>query len=252
MLGPGQPPAGAEGLRHLGLGAQDGGHDLEAPGDEGRAVLVGQGQGLLRGQRVAPAGGVVGHVAAGGLVEEPLPDVALGGAGAPGQLGRGEGAGPGQGLVEAQPVADHDQRGAGRRPPVGQHPPQERLQLRLVDPLRCWLVGLPNAFRSCPLRGWDWGGASRHRLPPAVAVAGSVGHGRCGLFAVPARLPRPNPRRDHSPARVPAASDRLVLRPDAVESGADRLAGRPPRAVRPPRPAAPRALRPGARTPLRR
>ena len=54
----------------------------KAPAEEDRAVLVGDHHGLLGGQLEGAVGRVVDDVAAGRLVAEPFPDVALGGTGA--------------------------------------------------------------------------------------------------------------------------------------------------------------------------
>ena len=104
--------AGAERLGHLRLAEVARGEDFEAAAQEHGAVLVGQHQGVLVGQLVAQGGRVVGDVATCGLVVEPFPHVAFGGAGALGEFGRGERSGACHGLVEAQFVADVHQ-GAG-------------------------------------------------------------------------------------------------------------------------------------------
>ena len=84
--------------------------DLEEPGQVGRAVGVGERDGLLGRQAVAALGRVVLDVAAGGLRVEPLAHVALGRAGARGELAGRERPGAGERAVEAEAVAHHDQR----------------------------------------------------------------------------------------------------------------------------------------------
>src|SRR5262249_8942892 len=64
-------------------------------------------------QREGTPGRIVVDVAGGGLRREPLADVPLVGLRARRQLGRREAAGPGERLVEPEPVADADERRAG-------------------------------------------------------------------------------------------------------------------------------------------
>ena len=110
VLVPAQPGSGAgrlddpRGVEHR---AQ---RDLEEAGQVGRAVRVGERDRLLGRQRVPAAGRVVLDVAARGLGVQPLADVTLGGAGAVGQFGRRQRARAGHRPVQAQLVAQHDQR----------------------------------------------------------------------------------------------------------------------------------------------
>ena len=107
-------------------------------------------------QRVAPVG--VGDVAAGGLGVEPLADVALVRAGALSQLARGQRARAGQRLVEAEPVADHDQRRVQRRAELAHGLEHELLDLRLVDRLHVSHL-LGDGVRARPPSAFASGGA---------------------------------------------------------------------------------------------
>jgi len=107
--------------------------DLEEAGQVGGTVFLGQRKRLLGRQRVAAAGGVVVHVAARGLRVQPFAHVALGGAGARGELGRGERAGAGQCAVQAELVAHHHQRRVQRRADLVDGAEHELLQLLLVE-----------------------------------------------------------------------------------------------------------------------
>jgi hypothetical protein len=133
VLVPAEAVAGADGLGDPRLVLAGRGGDLEGAGHERRAGLVGQGESLLLGQAVAVGGRVVGDVAAGRLAAQPLGQVALAGAGAGGQLGRGGRAGGGQSLVEAQPVAGDDRGRGEHRAQVGDEAVEKLVQLGLVD-----------------------------------------------------------------------------------------------------------------------
>ena len=133
--------------------SEDAGHrvshrldDEEAPAHVGRAPLIGEGQGLLGGQGISPALGVVLAVAAGRLVEQPLANVALLGVGLPGQLGGGHGSGAGHRLIEPEPLADVDEIGGERRAEVAHDLAQELVQLVFIDRSRRGHENLP---RSC-------------------------------------------------------------------------------------------------------
>ena len=83
----------------------------KSPGTKAGLFSIGEGQRLLRRERVAPARRVVGDVAAGGVRVQPLAHIALGGVRAAGKLCGCERLAVAHGLVEAQPVAEHDQDG---------------------------------------------------------------------------------------------------------------------------------------------
>lgn len=87
---------------------------LERAGQEDRAVLVGEHHGLLRGQLEGAVGRVVGDIAAGRLVAEPLPYVPFGGAGARGQRGWRHGSGARGRHGTGKSVAVTDARAGGR------------------------------------------------------------------------------------------------------------------------------------------
>ena len=131
MRAPGEPGAGAEpfGDRVGGVDGADG--DLESADHAGRAGLVGQGHGVLVGEREQTVT-VIGHVAAGGLGAQPLPDVALRRARARRQVGGREGPGPGHGPVEAELVADHHHGPAENGADVADRPVDELHHLGLV------------------------------------------------------------------------------------------------------------------------
>src|SRR3546814_5902820 len=87
--------------------------DAVGAGDDDRAVRIGHAQGLLGREGVTVGVGVVIDVAARGLVAEPFAHVALAGPGGGGQLGGVHGLAC-QRLVQAELVADQDERGAHR------------------------------------------------------------------------------------------------------------------------------------------
>ena len=107
--------------------------DLEEPGQVRRAVLVGERDGLLGRERVAAVAGSYVDVAAGGLGVEPLAHVALGGAGARGELGGRQRPGAGERAIEAEPVAHHDERGVQRRADLVDGAEHELLELRRIQ-----------------------------------------------------------------------------------------------------------------------
>ena len=111
VLVPAEPGAAARRLGDLRRVEHRAQRDLEEPGQVGGAVRIGERHGLLRRQGVAAAVRVVVDIAARRLGVQPLADVALGGPGALGQFGGRQRARPGQGPVEAEFVAHHDQRG---------------------------------------------------------------------------------------------------------------------------------------------
>jgi hypothetical protein len=109
--------------------------ELEGAGHEGRAVGLGEGHGLLGRELVAVGLGVVHDVAAGRLGVEPLAHVALGGVGTGGELGRRRRPGLGQRAVQAELVADDDQRGVHGRAELGDGLAEQRVEALLVNGL---------------------------------------------------------------------------------------------------------------------
>src|SRR5690606_15221045 len=98
-----------------------------------RAVLVGEHHRLLGRQGETPARGVVRQVVGGGLVRQPLAQVALGAAAARGQLGRRGGALVAQRAIQAEAVAQGDQGGAVGAAEVVEDLADEGVQPVLVE-----------------------------------------------------------------------------------------------------------------------
>ena len=115
----------------LGLGHRQRDHQRAA--DVEGAVLVEERHRLLVRQRVAPRGGIVGDVASGGLVDQPLADVALARVGLLRQLRRRQRLAASHRAVEAELVADHRQRDADRRGAIGDDFADERAGLLGVE-----------------------------------------------------------------------------------------------------------------------
>ncbi len=190
MLVPTDPLTGAERLAEpLLVGIQRRDHVVDAQHVE-RALLVGERQRVLVGERVGVGLRVVLDVAAGGLVSEPLADVALGGAGTAGDLLRGQRARPGHRLIQAELLADHEQRGADDRAHVGDRLAHEGLDLCLVDAVgstSCHLL----------LRGWrSTGKPSRrgerfHVSHARDRVESTLMAGQAQSVAIRATPPRP-------------------------------------------------------------
>jgi hypothetical protein len=107
--------------------------DLEGAADEGGAARVGEHQRLLRRHAVAVAVGVVGDPAARGLGPEPLAYVALRGTGSRGELGGGVRPAGGELAVEAETVADDDQRGVDGRAELDDGLAEQRVEALLVQ-----------------------------------------------------------------------------------------------------------------------
>jgi hypothetical protein len=115
------------------LGVLRGRHgDVERGGDL-HPVRCGQRERLLLGQREAPGVRVVGDVAAGGLPGEPLAHVALPDPGFHADLARRRRHDRQQCPVQPEPVTDHRVDGVEARPHVHDEPPEEVVQLALVD-----------------------------------------------------------------------------------------------------------------------
>lgn len=82
VVAPADAVAGAERVADLVGGGPHRGDDLEHAGHEHVGALVGEDQGVLVGQLERGVLGIVGDVASGHLVGQPLADVALGEPGA--------------------------------------------------------------------------------------------------------------------------------------------------------------------------
>ena len=108
---------------------------LEGTGEEHRA-LVGQHERVLGTELEGPVVGVVGDVAAGGLVAQPLADVPLVRAGALGQVGRRHRPRPGHRPVEPEAVAQVHHQARDGRGEVAHRLVDELLQRGLVE-ARC-------------------------------------------------------------------------------------------------------------------
>ena len=148
VLVPAEALAAGVAVRQLVDGRPHRGEHLEAGGHEGRAVLVGQDQRVLGGQREGLRGRVVGHVAGGRLRGEPLAHVALGVAEPLRQLGAGAAGVRRQAPPEAEPVAQVGEHRVVADAEVVDDLRRERLDLGLVDRGR----RRPAAPR--PGRGW--------------------------------------------------------------------------------------------------
>ena len=112
-------------LRLVDIGRGD---HLEGAGDVDRARLGRRAPSPARRHREAPGRRIVVDVAGGRLGGEPFADVALGRAGAPGELRRAWPAALGERLVEAELVADQHERAAERRAHVADHLAHERVE----------------------------------------------------------------------------------------------------------------------------
>ncbi len=153
MVAPGNAVAGAESLHRLVLVCPHRCRNGPGSGDENRAVLVGKDKGLLRRQLIGVADRVIGEVAARDLRAEPFAHIAFGAAGAAGKLARGERAGIGHRLVEAEPVAEahHHAAIAGRQIPDSA--PDQRVEFRRVDLVGVNVVHLMSPVSARRLRG---------------------------------------------------------------------------------------------------
>ena len=133
MLVPAEAGPSAERRLDLRLCLQACRRQLERAADEGRTVFVGQREGVLRRQLVALGRRVVRDEVAGRLGVQPLADVALRGASLLGELGRGDGARLRHRLVQAEPIAEHDQAGVHGRSKLSDQLPEKCVELVLVD-----------------------------------------------------------------------------------------------------------------------
>jgi hypothetical protein len=133
VLAPGHAAAGAKRLQRLGLVEPHRRRHVPRGRNEHGAVFVGQHQRVLGRELVGVAHRVVAQVLAGSLGVEPLAHIALGAAGAPRQLLRAQRPGAGQGLVQAQLVAQADHHAGVAGGDVAHGPHDEGLDLRVVD-----------------------------------------------------------------------------------------------------------------------
>ncbi len=132
VLVPAKALARAEALGYLRLVLDGGRHQLKGARDERGAVFVGQGHRLLGWQPEGPRGRVVLDVAAGRLLAQPLADVALVTVGALGQLLGGDRLAVGHRLVQAELVADQNQRRGDRRAQVAHELTHELFELCFI------------------------------------------------------------------------------------------------------------------------
>ena len=147
MLVPADPGATAHGVGDPWRVQHRAQRDLKEARQVGRAVLVGQRDGLLGRQAVATFRGVVLDEAAGGLGVEPFAHVALAGAGPRRQLTGGQRAGARQRPVKAEPVAHDDERRVERRTDLVHGAEHELLELlgverRVFDDRHCVPPGI--------------------------------------------------------------------------------------------------------------
>jgi len=143
VLVPAEPAAGPERVDHALIGADRGGDRLEQAGLGERAELVGEHDGVLGRQRVAVRVRVVGDEAAGRLPVEPFAHVALVGLGSTRERGGAHGLGVAHRPVEAERVADADERRVHGRAGLVQDLLEERLELGVVDRLGGHRGGAP-------------------------------------------------------------------------------------------------------------
>jgi hypothetical protein len=114
--------------------------NLEAAGDERGACLVGEHRRLLGAERIGAAVSVVANEAAGRLGAQPFADIPLGGPGPPRELGRSERPGRSEGPLEAEAIADHDERGVDGRAELNDGLAKQRIQPVRVDSGIGWVV----------------------------------------------------------------------------------------------------------------
>jgi hypothetical protein len=119
VLVPADSLASAEALRDAGPAVHHRSRGLENPGHRDRTRLVGEHERVLGGQRVAVLTAVVGHEAACGLRVEPLTYIALVRVGASGEFAGANGLGVGHRTIEAELVADGDERSVKRGADLG-------------------------------------------------------------------------------------------------------------------------------------
>ena len=177
VLVPAHALAGAEVIGDAVVGLEHAQRQHERARRVHGAVGVGQHEGLLLGQRVAVAGRVVLHVAAGRLAAQPLRDVPRVGAGPRGELpGRGRPAD--QRLVQAELVPDHRSAGRDRRAEVADELPDELIQLGLVQS-HGGIAPSPCPGRIVPV-------SATLAWPVAVPLQPSLQDGRFRIWSTPA------------------------------------------------------------------
>src|SRR5581483_1182399 len=130
---------------------------------------------LLGRERVATRGRVVDHVARRRLRVEPLAAGTLGALAALGQLLRRERPAL-ERAPEAEPVADHHQRGAHRSADVADHLAEELFQLRHVERVRHRVTSMPTSLGADRLsQRWRRRGNERHSSPmPQIRLLGEL------------------------------------------------------------------------------
>ena len=171
--GEGDAPAGAVGLEQRGEAPADPGDHARQGRQVGQAVLVQQHAGVPGRQAVAARRPVLGRLRSvrldhlqdvgHGLLLQPLAGVALVDPRPSGELGgRGRPA-PGEGAVEAQPVAQADRQEVER--------PQGRLEQPAGEGLRPLLLGRPAASAASL---WPFGGAAGGAGVVTVVTPASV------------------------------------------------------------------------------
>ena len=133
VLVPAEAGTGLERVRDVVARVGGAERELEGAADEGRAGGVGEHERLLGRHRVALVAGVVVDPAAGGLGREPLAHVALAGAGALGEAGRGQRPAGGELAEEAEAVADGDERGVDRGAELDDGLAEEGVEALLVE-----------------------------------------------------------------------------------------------------------------------
>ena len=119
MRVPAQAFARAKGFDDLVFIEPERGRDLESRRHENGALVERQDHRLRRRQGVSLLLGIVGDIAAGRLVGEPLADIALANAGCFGERHRRTGAEPGHRLIQAELAPDIDQHAGKSGAQVG-------------------------------------------------------------------------------------------------------------------------------------
>jgi hypothetical protein len=114
LLMPGDAGTGAEGLGEAVNAGEPAAGEGGAAGQEGRRCLVGEHRGGLGRQRVPPVALPVGEEPGGGLLGQPLPQVAGRGAGAVGQFAFGSRTAVGECPVQPELVTDRHHGRGGR------------------------------------------------------------------------------------------------------------------------------------------
>ncbi len=132
MLVPADALAGAEGIGHLRLVDPERLRHLEGAREEGGALLVGEGGGLLGRQAEGVGRFVVCDIVGRGEGGQPLAQVALLEAGRGGELRRADRRSVRHRLEQAEPVAQHDERAGDAGAEVADQPADERVELLCI------------------------------------------------------------------------------------------------------------------------